>query len=251
MPYEADYDCSRVFFAFPNFALAMAQRSLTKRLWYDCLRVLCRVLGVAVFRIRVFGREHVPKNGGVLVVSNHQSHLDPILVGLACDRRLNYVARDSLFGFAPFAWLMMSLDAIPIDREGTGLGGLKESLRRLKDGEMLLIFPEGTRTRDGDVGQLKPGFLALARRAKVPLLPVGLDGAYESWPRRNLLPKPAVIQICFAAPLAPEMMSTMSDAELLSEVNARIRQSHALVREGRGRALGLRNPHPCSRQAGC
>jgi 1-acyl-sn-glycerol-3-phosphate acyltransferase len=199
----------------------------------------------------VFGREHVPKSGGVLVVSNHQSHLDPILVGLACDRRLNYVARDTLFGFAPFAWLMMTLDAIPLDREGTGLRGLKESLRRLKDGEMLLIFPEGTRTRDGKVGTLKPGFLALARRAKAPLLPVALDGSYESWPRRNLLPQPAVIQIRFAAPLAPEAMSKMSDEELLSEVDYRIRQSHALVRESRGRAMGSQNPHSTNEQMGC
>lgn len=229
----------------------MAQRPLSKRLWYDFLRVLCRVLGVAVFRIRVFGREHVPKSGGVLVVSNHQSHLDPILVGLACDRRLNYVARDTLFGFAPFAWLMMTFDAIPIDREGTGFGGLKESLRRLKDQEMLLIFPEGTRTRDGEVGTLKPGFLTLARRAKVPLLPVGLDGAFESWPRRNRLPQPAVIQIRFAAPLAPDEMASMSDEELLREVNCRIRQSHALVREGRHRAAGLRNPRPSSADLGC
>jgi 1-acyl-sn-glycerol-3-phosphate acyltransferase len=227
----------------------MAQRPLSKRLWYDFLRVLCRVLGVAVFRIRVFGRELVPKSGGVLVVSNHQSHLDPVLVGLAFDRRLNYVARDTLFGFAPFAWLMMSLDAIPIDREGTGLGGLKESLRRLRDGEMLLIFPEGTRTRDGEVGQLKPGFLALARRAKVPLLPVGLDGSYESWPRQNLVPQPAVIQIRFAAPLSPEMMSTMSDEELLSEVDCRIRQSYELVRDGRQRAMGSRVP--CASSPNC
>jgi 1-acyl-sn-glycerol-3-phosphate acyltransferase len=240
-----------VRFRLPISAFEMAQRSFSKRLWYEFFRVLCRVLGVAIFHIRVFGREHVPKHGGVLVVSNHQSHLDPILVGLACDRRLNYVARDTLFGFAPFRWLINSFDAIPIDREGIGLGGLKESLRRLKDGEMLLIFPEGTRTRDGEVGQLKPGFLALARRAKVPLLPVGLDGSYESWPRRNLLPQPAVIQIRFAAPLAPEIMSGMSDEQLLSEVNCRIRQSHALMREGRQRAIGLRKTQPSSPAARC
>ena len=110
----------------------MAQRSLPKRLWYDFLRVVFRLLGVAFFRIRVFNRQYIPTAGGALVISNHQSHLDPILVGLAFDRRLNYVARDTLFGFAPFRWLINSLDAIPIDREGIGLGGLKESLRRLK-----------------------------------------------------------------------------------------------------------------------
>ena len=201
----------------------MAQRSVAKRLWYDFLRVACRNVGVAVFRIRVFGREHIPAEGGVLVVSNHQSHLDPILVGLGCDRRMNYVARDTLFGFPPFRWLINSLDAIPIDREGSGLGGLKESLRRLKDGEMLVIFPEGTRTRDGDLGELKPGFTALARRAKVPLLPVAIDGAFESWPRDNLLPQPAMIHIRFGPPLCPAQMSSMDDAALLAEVDRRIR----------------------------
>ena len=214
----------------------MARRSLSKRLWYDFLRVFFRVLGVAVCRIRVFGREHVPATGGALVVSNHQSHLDPILVGLSCDRRLNFVARDTLFGFAPFRWLIYSLDAIPIDREGIGLGGLKESLRRLKDGEMLLIFPEGTRTRDGEVGHLKPGFIALARRSKVPLLPIALDGAFDSFPRLSRFPLPAVIHTRFAAPLFPEDIAKLDDEALMREVDRRIRESHAQIRASRRRA---------------
>jgi 1-acyl-sn-glycerol-3-phosphate acyltransferase len=223
----------------------MAQRSLSKRLWYDFLRVACRALGVAVFRIRVFGREHVPADGGVLVVSNHQSHLDPVLVGLACDRRLNFVARDTLFGFPPFRWLINSLDAIPIDREGIGLGGLKESLRRLKSSEMLLIFPEGTRTRDGDVGELKAGFIALARRANAPLLPVAVDGSFDSWPRKNVLPQPALIHIVFGPPLRPQEMGQQDDAALLAEVDRRIRHCHQLARESRKRAVGdLPTYHP-------
>ncbi len=201
----------------------MAQRSFSKRLWYDFLRVFFRLIGVAFFRIRVFNRQCVPHTGGALVVSNHQSHLDPILVGLSCDRRLNYVARQTLFGFPPFRWLINSLDAIPIDREGIGLAGLKESLRRLKGGEMLLIFPEGTRTRDGEVGELKPGFVALARRANVPLLPVAIDGGYDSWPKRNLLPGVAVIHVRFAQPLSPQEMAQLDDVSLLAEVDHRFR----------------------------
>jgi 1-acyl-sn-glycerol-3-phosphate acyltransferase len=215
----------------------MAQRSLPKRLWYDFLRVVCRLLGVAFFRIRVFNRQHIPTAGGALVISNHQSHLDPILVGLAFDRRLNYVARDTLFGFAPFRWLIYSLDAIPIDREGIGLGGLKESLRRLRGGEMLLIFPEGTRTRDGNVGELKPGFLTLARRSKVPLLPIVVDGAFDSWPKWNMVPGLAVIHVRFAEPLSPEEMSQLDDDQLLAEVDRRIRECHAVTRKGRLRSL--------------
>ena len=200
----------------------MAQRSLPKRLWYDFLRIFCRIFGVAVFRIRVFGREHVPADGAVLVLSNHQSHLDPVLVGLSCDRRMNSLARDTLFGFAPFRWLINSLDAIPLDREGIGLGGLKESLKRLKAGEMLLIFPEGTRTRDGEVGKLKPGFLALARRSKATLLPVAIEGAYSAWPRKNLLPHPAVIHIQLGAAICPAEFSDWDDERLLAEIDRRI-----------------------------
>src|SRR5262245_1475162 len=111
------------------------QRSLAKRLWYNFLRVFFRMLAVVVFRIRVRGREHIPKEGGLIVLPKHQSHLDPILVGLCFDRRLNSLARDTLFGFPPLRWLINSLDAIPLDREGIGLGGLKESLKRLKTGE--------------------------------------------------------------------------------------------------------------------
>jgi 1-acyl-sn-glycerol-3-phosphate acyltransferase len=211
------------------------QRSLAKRLWYNFLRVLCRMATVVVFRIRVRGREHIPADGGIVVLSNHQSHLDPVLVGLCFDRRLNYLARDTLFGFAPFRWLINSLDAIPLDREGIGLGGLKESLKRLKSGEALLIFPEGTRTRDGEVGKIKPGFLALARRSKAALLPVGMEGAFDSWPKKNLLPQPAVIHLQIGAPLMPAEFADWSDEKLLAEIEARIKHCHSEARELRGR----------------
>ncbi len=215
----------------------MSQRSLPKRLWYDFLRIFFRVFGVVVFQVRVCGREHVPASGSVLVLSHHQSHLDPVLIGLACDRRMNFLARQSLFGFAPFRWLINSLDAIPLDREGLGIGGLKESLRRLKQNEMLLIFPEGTRTPDGEVGRLMPGFLALARRTKVPLLPVAMDGAYDSWPKRNLLPKPAMVYIHYGPAIFPDEAATFDDAALLAEIDRRVRACHAAAREHRRRAL--------------
>lgn len=215
----------------------MAQRSLPLRLWYDVLRVVCRLAAILVFRIRCRGREHVPASGGGLVLSNHQSHLDPVLVGLATDRRLNYLARDTLFKFAPFRWLINSLDAIPLDREGLGLGGLKETLKRLKRGELVLIFPEGTRTRDGEVGTLKPGFCALARRAGVPLLPVAIDGAFDSWPRSQMLPGPAVIHIQFGEPLEPADLATLDDRELIAEMDRRVRKCHREAREFRLRAM--------------
>lgn len=222
----------------------MAHRSLPKRLWHDSLRAICRLAGVLVFRIRCEGREWVPKIGGALILSNHQSHLDPVLVGLACDRRLNYLARDTLFGFAPFRWLINSLDAIPIDREGLGLAGLKETLRRLKREEIVLIFPEGTRTPDGEVAPLKPGFSALARRARVPLVPVAIEGAFDAWPRTHRFPRPATIQIQFGEPLQPEQVSEFSDRELVAELERRIRACHVQARRGRAARMFIAGSQP-------
>ncbi len=201
-------------------------RSFCKRLWYDFLWICSRILGVILFRIRVENRHVVPRSGGVLILSNHQSNLDPVLVGLACDRRLNYLARQSLFKVGGLRQLMESLDAIPIDREGSGLGGLKETLRRLKRGEMVLIFPEGTRTVDGSVAPLKPGFCALARRAGVPLVPLAIEGAFAAWPRRRKLPRPSKIRIVFGPPLLPSDFARLDDARLVAEVEARIRACH-------------------------
>src|SRR4051794_5400966 len=120
------------------------QRSLTKRLGYDLCQKLARLTGTALFRMRVVGREHVPITGGGLVCANHQSYLDPIVIGSAIDRRMNYLARDTLFRNPLFKRLLNYFDTIPIDREGGGLTGLRETLRRLKQDELVLIFPEGT-----------------------------------------------------------------------------------------------------------
>ncbi len=181
----------------------------------------------------------MPPIGGGLVMSNHQSNLDPVLVGLCCQRRLNYVARQTLLTFAPLRWLLNSLDVIPIDRDGTGLGGLKETLKRLKRGELVLLFPEGTRTKDGEVQAIKPGFCALARRAEVPLVPVALDGAFEAWPRQRRFPRPAVIHVQFGEPILPAQVKLFSDEQLVREVESRIRACHARARTTRRRAAGI------------
>lgn len=231
----------------------MAQRGLAKVLWYDSLRVVCRLAAVVLANIRCRGREHVPLNGGALVLSNHQSFLDPALVGLACDRRLNYLARQSLFKVPGLRQLMESLDAIPIDREGSGLAGLKETLKRLKQDELVLIFPEGTRTPDGEVHRFKPGFCALARRAGVPLLPVALDGAFDSWPRWRPFPLPAVMHIEFGPPLWPAEIEQLDDQQLVAEIEARVRRCHAAAAAARQRAGGLRRSpagHVCNALAG-
>ncbi len=207
------------------------QRTLAQRLGYDTLRVFARLTSVIFFRLRVKGREHWPANGGGLVCSNHQSFFDPPLVGLTCDRRMNYLARDSLLRIPGLAQFILFLDAIPIDREGGGLAGLKETLKRLKAGELVLIFPEGTRTHDGEVAPLKPGFIAVARRIKVPLVPVGLDGAFQAWPRTSRLPRPSRLAVVIGPPIGPDEVAAMTDEDLLAELEQRILTCHSEARE--------------------
>lgn len=205
-------------------------RPLHRILVYDALRVFARTVAVTFYQIRVAGRENWPTTGGGLVCSNHQSFLDPPLIGLTCDRRMNYLARDTLFKVPVLSPVMSYLDTIPIDREGTGLSGLKETLKRLKRGELVLIFPEGTRTRDGEVGLLKPGFCSVARRSGVPLIPIGMDGAYQAWPRTSWLPQPGRLAVVIGQPLSTTEAEALSDDELVAELQRRMRQCHRQAR---------------------
>jgi 1-acyl-sn-glycerol-3-phosphate acyltransferase len=207
------------------------KRTLARRVGYDVFRVLARCIGVWLYGLRVAGREHWPAAGGALVCANHQSMFDPPLVGLTCKRRMNYLARNTLFRVPVLSQLITFLDAIPIDREGVGLAGLKETLRRLKAGELVLIFPEGTRTHNGEVAPLKPGFISVARRSRVPLVPVGLDGAYQAWPRTSRFPRLGRVAVVIGEPIGAEQVAQLSDDELLAELEQRILTCHAQARE--------------------
>jgi 1-acyl-sn-glycerol-3-phosphate acyltransferase len=210
--------------------------------WEAVLRFFARLAAVYVFRIRCRGQQALQKTGGALILSNHQSNLDPILIGLVCDRGLNYVARQTLFNFAPLAWLMRSVGGFPIDREGSGLAGLKETLRRIEQGGIVVLFPEGTRTRDGEVHALKPGFCAIARRAGVSLVPLAIDGAFDSWPRGQRLPRPATICVQFGTPIEPAEVAVLSDEQLTREIETRIRACHAAARRARLTAIDPSQP---------
>jgi len=173
----------------------------------------------------------------VLVVSNHQSHFDPPLVGIGCGRQMSYVARETLFRFRPFGWWLKSIGAIPIDRDGLGLSGIKESLKRLKRGEMVLIFPEGTRTSDGEIGPFRPGFTALAARSKAAILPAAVEGAFQAWPRTKKFPGLGKIRVHFGRVIPHSEIAGRDERELLAEIECRVREcQEELRRETRSRS---------------
>ena len=199
------------------------ERSWAQRLTYDLSRIGVRLLGWLFFGARMHGAEQFPSTGGALVCSNHQSYFDPVLVGGFCKRRLNYLARESLFDSNLFGGLIRWYDAIPVRRDGMSITGLKETLKRLKRGELVLIFPEGTRSRDGGIAPLKSGFCMLAKKAKVPLVPVAISGAYDVWPRTRKLPRLARITMVAGEPIPAETVAALNEDDLVALLDQRIR----------------------------
>ena len=163
----------------------------------------------------------MPATGPVVVLANHQSYLDPPMVGCFMPRPIGYLARDTLFK-GLLGPLIRAYDSIPIDRDGSGLAGIRATLKRIKDGDAVLMFPEGTRSPDGQLQPLKPGFIALVRRGKASILPVGIAGSYEAWPRERKLPAPRPIAVSFGESIPPETIAELDDEALLQLVAQRI-----------------------------
>ena len=206
------------------------RHSLFGRCLYSVLWVLCRTLGVAVLGVRTRFAEPLPKQGGLLVISSHQSHFDPLLLGLASNRRLSSLARASLYKFKPFALLITALDAVPIDSKASTLTAMKAVIRRLEGGAGVVVFPEGTRTATGRIGELKSGFALLAKRARVPIVPVAIVGAWECWPKSRMFPRPGRVRVEFGKLLTAEEIAGMDERQILAECTARITALDAKAR---------------------
>ena len=203
--------------------------------WYGALQQVARVVFVLVFGIRVYHRRRLPRRGGVLVVANHQSFLDPVLAAVGMPRPYHPMARESLFRLAPFRWLIRSLYAFPVRRGRADLGAVREALARLKAGAVVLMFPEGTRTRDGSIGTLHGGPVRIAVRAGVPLVPMVIDGAFEAWPRTALLPRPHTIRVACGRPVSAADAAAGEPDEVMAALR---RQMLGLQAELRRSAAG-------------
>lgn len=164
--------------------------SLGNRLWYHLCCTLCRTFLTLVYGVRIWGGRNVPDAGPLLVISNHQSHYDPVLVGAALtNRHLNFMARSGLFNVPGFEKLIRSLNAHPIRQGEPDTAAIRLLIEQLKLGRAVLVFPEGSRTPDGAMHPFKRGVWLLLNRSKATILPVAIDGVYDAFPRKAAFPK--------------------------------------------------------------
>lgn len=212
-------------------------RSLARVLYYR----MTQLLGFTYFSItggiRTSGRENIPERGAALLVSNHASFWDVFALGISVRRPLNFVARSSLFT-PVLGRLITWMGSFPIQRDGIGVQGFKETLRRLKRGGIVTLFPEGTRTPDGRLQELKPGISTLAVKAKVPVIPVGIAGTFEAWPRDRKYPRPHPVRVHIGPPISPEELSSRTPEEATTLIRDRIQQAIDVARQELDRRLG-------------
>ena len=178
--------------------------------FYLAIRWLARQACRLYFRNGRRGKDNVPTEGGVLVAANHASFLDPVLVGVTTARPLHFVARRSLFRNPLFGWLIRNLNSVPINREGISKETLRVVLEQLKLGRAVLIFPEGTRSKDGQLGELRSGVIRLAQMGNVPVVPALVFGSYDAWGRSKRVPRPKKTAVAFGEPL---VFDRKADAE--------------------------------------
>ena len=185
----------------------------------------------SVWDFRTVGDTNVPLTGGVIVASTHQSHLDPWILQACLTRRLRYMARSTLFANPLFGGMIRGLGAIPFDREATSATAMKNLAAEVKKGEALGMFPEGTRSRDGEIGKLKPGIALLIRRSKAPVVPAAIEGTFDCWPRHKKIFRPGRVRIVIGEPMTFERSEGRK--EVLGRLGERL---HSLRNEARAMA---------------
>src|SRR5216683_6429529 len=156
------------------------------------------------FGWRVYNPERVPLQGPVILASNHASYVDPPFVGAGLRRGINYLAREDLFRFPVVGWVLRNWNAVPVDRDGGGAVGLKAILDRLLAGGAIILFPEGTRSRDGKLQPARSGIGLTVIKSTAPVVPVRVFGTFEAYNRDLSFPRPRLVAVKFGEPMSFE-----------------------------------------------
>lgn len=148
-------------------------------MFYRIAGVVLKFVMLFVFRIKTVGKQNILNDGGAILAVNHKSNWDPVAVALTCPRKLSFMAKSELFKNKAFGFLIKELGAFPVHRGKGDLGAIKTSLTILKQGNVMMMFPEGKRVAENERAEPKPGVAMIATHAKVPVVPVFIQGKYR------------------------------------------------------------------------
>jgi 1-acyl-sn-glycerol-3-phosphate acyltransferase len=188
---------------------------------------LCRLAYQMFFRGDVSGLENLPETGGYIVAANHASHLDPPIVGLFLPRQVSFFARKTLWKPGVASWWLTKVGTIPVDRDGgTSIDAIKRVLQALSRDKVVIVFPEGTRSPDGELQTPRPGVGLLACRAQVPVVPARVFGSFEAFGKDGRLRLGTPVSVAYGRPLTPSEYDHPDDGkERYARTAARIMEA--------------------------
>lgn len=167
-------------------------------LGYNLTKLIARLF----FRLRVVHRDRMINHGPVILAANHQSFLDPPLVGSVSDRAIYFLARRTLLDGWFAGWFLPKVNVIPVDSEGgKDRTALKALIRILRAGEGTVVFPEGQRSLDGALQPAQPGLGLVIAKTLAPVVPLRIFGAFEAWPSHEKWPRPGKVTIVVGEPI--------------------------------------------------
>jgi 1-acyl-sn-glycerol-3-phosphate acyltransferase len=196
-------------------------------------KMFLQVIAVLFFHVRIAGRKNIPRRGGALLVTNHQSLLDPWLIGIALARQIHYMARESLFNGGWLQYVFERTNAFPVRRGRADSAAMREAIARLDKGYLVNIFPEATRTTDGTIGPIAAGVAIIVRRARAPVIPIVIEGAFEAWPRGRRWPRLRSIRLLYGREIPHDQLAGLS----ADEIAVRIRREMIQLQQR------LQSPH--------
>ncbi len=169
--------------------------------WYRFGYNLSRFLARALFSFRVIHRERIIESGPAILAMNHESFLDPPLAGICCRRPIHFLARKSLLKWPILGPIFPKLNVVPVDQDRADMSALKTVIKLVKAGHCTTVFPEGSRTRDGNLQPAQPGLGLIIAKTLAPVVPMRIFGAFEAFPMGAKYPKPHRITIVVGEPI--------------------------------------------------
>jgi len=209
--------------------LALARHNVFAEVFFFILGKIIYLLAVDRFHLKMRGLENLPGRGPYLICSNHQSYIDPLVLAAVLPWRLFRLTfalgTSEIFGTGLMRRLARWLRVVVLDPDANLIPAMRAGFYGLNQGRILMLYPEGERSNDGNPTVFRKGAAILAIHAQAPIVPVAIEGFYEAWPRHKRFPKVAPLQLVFGAAIQPPLLSEASEAVyegLTSELKSRV-----------------------------